>query len=340
MNEAVSLWLGAHPTVLEAQFVLKAWLDAGGEKDLVKEAVSLWLGEHGTALDAQFVLTAWLDAGGEKDLVKEVLSAWLEQHAKEPVSGFVIRAWLEKKGDFSRVRQAAIQWLSHHRESLDATFVIKFLARQPDLPTGTVQDILAWCRAFPLHDDALWRLTSLERYLLGPEIFTEVLATCDLVVGAVVEAPTPSRYHSALTRLLFSILGEIPELRSATQSLFQAWLRHPAVHRILIEGQRDDLLATLNLKAQGLSLLLYLDDLIARKVLNPDRDRKALARFFAWIATWKPENKDRVRAFLAERAELLESSVSAASKANLEEGSRTQAEVTMPWASDPERPLR
>ncbi len=58
-------WLRRHGHKPVASFVLKAWLDAGGESSQVEKAALAWLAQHGTAAEADFVLKAWLDAGGE-----------------------------------------------------------------------------------------------------------------------------------------------------------------------------------------------------------------------------------------------------------------------------------
>jgi hypothetical protein len=64
------------------------------------------------------------------------------------------------------------------------------------------------------------------------------------------------------------------------------------------------LLEVLDLKSEGVSSLLYILDLISEGALQVQRDREPLARFFARVATWKPDNQDSVRTFLEERAQL------------------------------------
>ncbi|MCD4767858.1 MAG: hypothetical protein K8R34_15295, partial [Methanosarcinales archaeon] len=125
VQEPIEAWLEEHKTELEAQFVFKAWLDAGGEKELVQEPIEAWLEEHKTELEAQFVFKAWLDAGGEKELVQEPIEAWLEEHKTELEAQFVFKAWLDAGGEKELVQEPIEAWLEEHKTELEAQFVFK-----------------------------------------------------------------------------------------------------------------------------------------------------------------------------------------------------------------------
>ena len=76
-----------------ASFVLKAWLQADGERDAVREHVARWLALHGERMDASFVLTGWLMAGGEPQLVVETVKRWCDLYGTTVAAGYVWRAW-------------------------------------------------------------------------------------------------------------------------------------------------------------------------------------------------------------------------------------------------------
>jgi hypothetical protein len=118
-------WLRRHGHKPVASFVLKAWLDAGGEFSQVEEAALAWLAQHGTAAEARFVLKAWLDAGGEFSQVEEAMLAWLAQHSTAAEAQFVLKAWLDAGGEFSQVEKAALAWLAQHGTAAEACFVLK-----------------------------------------------------------------------------------------------------------------------------------------------------------------------------------------------------------------------
>ena len=298
MREAVSLWLDHNGTALEAQFVFKSWLDAGGEKALVTEAVSLWLDLNGAALEAQFVLKSWLDAGGEKELVKEAIGLWLASFSEDPEADFLIRAWLRSKGEFDLVREPAIRWMRLHKDSREASFLAKSLALEAELPTETVHDILAWCRTFSSSEDALWRLAQLGPHYHRVELTSDLLITFEKVAGAMFTNQALHATKRALMWQVFSLFSRWRELRVPTQSLFLAWLRHPAS----FSAEPSEL----SLMGQAPELLLYIVGLVSRGALSVEGDRPHLVRFFAWLATWRPDHQDQVRSFLANRAGLSE----------------------------------
>ncbi|MES1244613.1 MAG: hypothetical protein ABUT39_23605, partial [Acidobacteriota bacterium] len=289
----VGQWLASHGGSLEASFVLQSWLNAGGERELVGSYVGQWLASNGGLPESQFVLKSWLDAGGERELVRAYVGQWLEIYGEDDESDFVMRAWLQSGGEFALVRSPAERWLRAHREAPEAVHITKFLAKETDLPSESVSDILVWCRKFHSNEDALWRLTSLGAKLLKPELSDEVVAASRPVLETALRSSRLER--QALVTLLFAKLGRAPELRARVAELFATWLRTP--------GSLDFAMAenpgALGLKAQQPSLLYYLRDLVEAHALDLTRDREVLQRLFNWVVRWPPEKSTQAREILA-----------------------------------------
>jgi hypothetical protein len=185
-----------------------------------------------------------------------------------------------------------------HKNNSEASFLTKFLAKQADLPTETVHDILAWCRTFCSSEDALWRLTQLGPHFHRPELTSDLLITFDKIARATFSDQALRDIRRDLIWRAFSLLSRWRELRVPTQPLFLAWFRHPASFPALSNES--------TLMGQEPELLLYIAGLISEGALSLEGDRTYLARFFSWTATWKPRDQDRVRAFLAQRAGMAE----------------------------------
>ena len=121
VEQPIRNWLGQHETALEASHVYKAWLDAGGDKGLVEQPIRNWLGQHAAALEASHVYKAWLDAGGDKGLVQQPIRNWLGQHATALEASYVYKAWLDAGGDKGLVEQPIRDWLRQHATALEAS---------------------------------------------------------------------------------------------------------------------------------------------------------------------------------------------------------------------------
>ncbi|MCD4797550.1 MAG: hypothetical protein K8R19_00880, partial [Methanosarcinales archaeon] len=125
VQHPIEVWLEEHKTDHDTDFVCRAWLEAGGEIEVVRDPIEVWLEEHKTELDAQFVFKAWLDAGGEKEFVQEPIEVWLEEHKTEPEAGFVFKAWLDAGGEKEFVQEPIEVWLEEHKTEPEAGFVFK-----------------------------------------------------------------------------------------------------------------------------------------------------------------------------------------------------------------------
>jgi len=103
--------LRRHSTEPSAIFVLKAWLDSGGEKERLTPYVVDWLQFHGRKQEASFLIVAWLNAGGDKQLVAPYMHEWLQFHGATQQANFVIVAWLNSGGEKELIAPYMHEWL-------------------------------------------------------------------------------------------------------------------------------------------------------------------------------------------------------------------------------------
>ena len=86
--------------------------------------------------------------------------------------------------------------------------------------------------------------------------------------------------------ILLSVLVDIPNQQDAVDRLFRSWVLHPASfgasRATPAEFQRD-------------AFVQRLADMVGWGSLDVVRDADALTRFFAWVNTWTPKNKNAVR---------------------------------------------
>ena len=293
----VKPWLQLHGEKPEAQFFFTAWLSTGGKYRKIQPFLIQWLSLHCQDLGASYVLRSWLDAVGDPAAVRSFAASWLAIHGGTPEATFIFRSWLEAGGDFELVREPSFRWFRAYRESFEARFLVRSLGRQRDLPLEIVRDVLAWCRRFAGHQQALWTLTGLGHYLLHPEIAGEVAQTSKLLTElALQEAKLPLIKKLLLIRL-FGILAKDPRLRDETSHLFLAWLRRPDLCRY-DPSHINSADRLLHEKSQSPSILLYVKELIDAGALAVDRDQATLRRFFAWTGTWEPGPREKARSFL------------------------------------------
>lgn len=123
VREAALAWIDKYGARSEAQFLFAAWLNAGEDIKAVGEKLPAWVAEHGTLFDASYTLRAWLEAGGDLDTVGKAIPAWLAEHGTRPEARFVYGAWLRSGGDAEAMRAPLLAWLSLHGASTDASFV-------------------------------------------------------------------------------------------------------------------------------------------------------------------------------------------------------------------------
>jgi hypothetical protein len=125
VQDPIIVWLEEYKTDSKAHFVYQAWLDAGGDKKLIQDSIIVWLEKHKDDLKADFVYKAWLDAGGDKKLVQDHIKAWLEEYKANLEAGFVYKAWLDAGGDKKLIQDHIKAWLEEYKANLEAGFVYK-----------------------------------------------------------------------------------------------------------------------------------------------------------------------------------------------------------------------
>lgn len=291
-------WLKAHGEDPEAQFLFSSWLSSGGKLRKLQPFIVKWLSLHCKDRGASYVLKSWLEAEGDPATVRPYVAAWLASHGANRDATFVLRPWLEAEGEFELVRDAALRWFAIHHESFEASFLASALGRQKDLPPETVRDLLAWCRRFAGHQQALWAMTSLGSHLLQPTVAGEVAEISRLLIGlALGEAEIPLTTKLLVIRL-FAILAKDPELRSEMSFLFLNGLAGSDLYQYDPSFLSPaDLL--LHKRSQSPSIVLYVKELIDNGVLSVDRDGAVLRRFFSWIGAWEANPRNRARRLLA-----------------------------------------
>jgi hypothetical protein len=290
-------WLDEHGANADARFVYKSWLDAGGDPETLGTSLPAWLAEHGALPEASFVYQSWLDAGGGTETIRESLMAWLAEHATSLEAQFVYSAWLGTGGSFSVIRSQTIQWLRQHYEEEGAGFLIKYVAKQSDIPVETVKDILNWCRMFPTNEDAIWRLTQLRKHLLIGAVAEDVCAVSEAVLNpSLATASTLSPVlREQITTLLSYLIGAPGlrggRLRGRVDELLVRWLRHPSSYGDFPRPHWN---------IQRYSYAQRVAALVGSGALSVSEDREALRRFMRWLDNWDMEEKLTLRPLIAE----------------------------------------
>ena len=160
LRQQMAVWLERNDAAIRARFLYRAWFEKGGALEPVEAAMLAWIDKHGASPEASFVYAAWLNATRGVEAVSAAVRAWIDEHHLLREADFVYRAWLEVGGDYSFVENAIGHWVSVWHETHDFVFLSKFLSKRRDLSEPLVLAIAAWCAAFPLDDDTLYRLSS------------------------------------------------------------------------------------------------------------------------------------------------------------------------------------
>jgi hypothetical protein len=257
----------------------------------VQEPIKVWLGKHGENIDARFVYKSWLDAGGDKELVQEPIKVWLGKNRDNHEADFVYKAWLDAGGAFSVVSSYAILWLHQNYNKEEAVYLTKFLAKQRDIPIETVKDILMWCQRFPNSDDTLWRFTQLSNHLLKDEVAEDVIITSETILLPLIlnETSLTIMRRSQITTLFSYLINahklKSGQLRNRVDELFLTWLRNPT-------SFGDNPKPYPNL--QRPSYVQRVVDLLVSGALDVTVDYEPLARFLYWVDSWEPEKKSQL----------------------------------------------
>ena len=297
VHDSIKDWLSVHQADEGAEFVFSAWLHAKGDSSMVRDAINHWLIAHKTDANADFIYKDWLAAGGDKALVRDGIRGWLAQYSEKANADHILRAWLEAGGERDLVWDAALAWLAEHRLEESAVYVTKFIARQRDLPPNTIKHVLAWCRAFPKHEDALWRLTQLRKNLFVAGLEEDIVLTSEAVLADLLP---PTSRPGSVTRgqvtTVFSYLVEYSpmhrgSLRERVDTMFVKWLQHPLSFGVEPKAHWS---------TQRVSFLSRLSALLAAGTLDIGKDRESLKRFVQWIDRWDLERKENASPLLDE----------------------------------------
>ncbi len=142
-------WLAANASWnLKTSFVARAWLDAGGQRDIIDHHVLAWIKALGETEGARFVYRAWLDAGGQRDIIDHHVLAWIKAFGRTEGARFVYRAWLDAGGQRDIIDHHVLVWIKTFGEFETAQFVYRAW-----LDAGGQRDIidhhvLAWIKVF------------------------------------------------------------------------------------------------------------------------------------------------------------------------------------------------
>jgi hypothetical protein len=247
----------------------------------VRQHIEAWLALHAQVVEASFVYRAWLDAGGDVKTIREFFLGWIEEHGESAEADFVYKAWLESGGQFSVIRSGAIKWLSRNFDREEAVFLTKFLSKQEDIPVETVRDILNWCLKFPANEDALWRLTRLKSHLLVEEVAEEVCAASESVLGwRLSRGEVKPDDGEKITNLFYFLISSLAlrdgEFRRRVDALLLRWLRHPSSFGDAPKPHRS---------IQRARYMSRVIEMVKSGALSETEDRDTLGRFMRWVNT-------------------------------------------------------
>lgn len=212
-------------------------------------------------------------------------------HATDSEAPFVYKSWLDAGGGFSVIRLEAFEWLHLNVDNADAAFVSKRVAREPNLPTRTVIDILKWCQAFAMGEDALWRLTRLGEHLNNLAVAGELVRTADTVIvplmmlGNTLEPITRQQILHVLRHLIQHTNRGRSEFRQEVDQIVAIWVRHPQASAIEPGQWLDDIMSN----DERRSLFMRIAAMLGQNQLSMTDDYDHLSRFLDFFSTWPPE---------------------------------------------------
>ena len=156
----------------------------------------------------------------------------------------------------------------------------------PEEVRAAAKEALGALRETPAAEGALQNLATISELVKDPALETDLVAAAQAVVLSTLAAPQlPPGTHAHMT-VLFSHLLALRSERDAVDALYAEWVRHGdafgAGHATPSNFQQE-------------VFVQRVGDLLGWGTLNGDADRAGIARFAAWIDSWNPRNKFRVR---------------------------------------------
>jgi len=153
VEKFVSTWLEKYSQEMDTSFVIKSWLKAGGETGVVSKFVSRWLEKYPLLDDTGFMLGSWLKVGGKREIVSPFMLPWLESFPLKEVTGFVLGSWLEAKGDKEIVSPFVPQWLASFLLKKETGFVLGSWLKAGGDREIVSQFVHQWLKSFPLEKE-------------------------------------------------------------------------------------------------------------------------------------------------------------------------------------------
>jgi hypothetical protein len=253
--------------------------------------VLAWIQKFGATENARHIYRAWLDAGGQRDLIDKDVLGWIELFGATEGAQFVYKGWLSAGGDFETISEPCLAWFNAHSNSYEASHLIKYIAKREDLPTASLHAAIKWCGLFARSEESVWRAVSLlSGYAGHPEVTAVVRAFLICIrffdVDRLATSPADGSLEedrSMLSSVLLRGLGHSLNVLTLDdvdrRELMVAHAKLLLESQIYVAGHIDEPLALP-------SLIHHVAELIERGLVDPVRDRLALTRFADWMRAW------------------------------------------------------
>lgn len=156
----------------------------------------------------------------------------------------------------------------------------------PEEVRAAAREALAGLRDNPAAPEALQNLATVSELVKDPSLEADLVAAAQAVVLSTLSTPQlPAGTHAHMT-VLFSHLLALRGEREAVDALYAEWIRHGDAfgggHATPGNFQQE-------------AFVQRAADLLGWGLLDHDKDRGGIGRFAAWIDSWNPRNKFRVR---------------------------------------------
>ena len=181
IDPQVLAWINAFGAMEHAQFVYRAWLGAGGNRELIDPQVLTWINAFGAMEHAKFVYRAWLEAGGNRELIDPQVLAWINAFGAMEHAGFVYPAWLGAGGNRELIDPQVLAWINAFGAMEHAGFVYRAWLEAGGNRELIDPQVLAWINAFGAMEHAqfvyrAWLEAGGQRQLIDPQVLAWINA--------------------------------------------------------------------------------------------------------------------------------------------------------------------